>query len=245
MNDWTLIFSKHSRVLVPFITAMLAVSIARLLSDSLVMQQVHGIATMLLMVGMTLYALDSVVRFIGLGDDRLGLMSPKSPWLMLLLNAVALGALLALAYTAHLLPTMFETGSTAMARLRGFGSYLVSVTAGLGLVTVLVYALKAVRGRGLFRALSWGAIAVVEAGLVAVTIATVISVFGERQWALGVSGAEDAVNVHLGFVPVSVLDPASHPSAVTGFAVANLVFALVLWGTAWLLSRRRNNYIEL
>lgn len=110
MNDRTLTPAKHSRVLVPCIAVMLAVSIARLFSDSLLMQQVRGITTMLLAIGITLYALDSVVRFI--------------------------------------------------------------------------------------------------------------------------------------FVLVTVRYPASNLSVITGFAVANLVLAFVLWGLAWLLSRRQNNYIE-
>lgn len=245
MNDWNLALIRHARVLGPLIGAMLLVSITRLFSDSILMEQIHGITTMLLAAGITVYALDALVRLIGLADDRLALMSPRSRWQVLLVNAAVLAALLVLGYIAHVIPTLVHQGMNVADQFWELFAYLVSVCAGFGLMTMLVYLLKPIRTRGTFRSSTWGLVAVTQLGLIAGTVAIVIAVLGEGRWVLGVSGAQGTGNVYAGFVPVTILQAESAHTPILLFVVANACLAAVMWIFGWILSRRKNNFIEL
>ncbi|WP_058234754.1 hypothetical protein [Devriesea agamarum] len=243
MTDLRLMAFKHGRIMMPLILLMAILSIVRLISDDVIVQQIHGIGVMLLSVGLAVYALDYLIRLIGLSEDRLLLLSPKPRWIIAALSSLVMGILLTIGYIAAIIPQVSADGDELLNQLIMFVSYIVSVFSGLGLMVFVVYLLKGVRGKTALRASTWLLFVVIVGAAMAACILSVIHLTEHSNWSIGVASNNSAVNVYATILPVTVLDVKDIAGLALSFAGANAIAGLIFWVSASLLARRPNNYI--
>lgn len=231
--------------MLPLVAVVAMLSLVRLFSDELLARQIYGIGVMLLTVGLTIYALDSVVRLIGLGDDRLLLLSPLPRWRLATLSILILSAFLLLCYLATLLPLLKEPSINVAAHGVGLLSYAVSVLTGLGLMLFIVYVIKGFRRRASYVILAWTLFAVVVAGLVTACISALDRLANLDQWILGVSASDSAVNIYASILPIAVIGVSGGDGIVILLSLCNLALGALLWIAATLLARKATNYLRL
>ena len=245
MSDAKLILLKHGRVIIPIIGLSVALSIVRMFSDALFSVQLHGVGTMLVFTGLTLYALDAIMRLVGLGDDRLMLLSPAPRWLLATHVVAQLAGLLTVAYVVALLPLFRMTGVDWRIEAVKALAYVVSVLAGLGLMLLVVYSLKGIGRRMLFLATCWVTYIVIVGLLTVLCVWPLQSVFTLRDWLLGVSGRTDTANVYAALLPLTVNGLSERSDVVLLFTAGNAALACLTWAASALFGRRRQNYLKL
>lgn len=247
MTDFRLLLRKHGRILTAILCLMLFLSVVRLISDTLVVQQIYGVGEMLLGVALTFYALLSILSTTALGDDRLLLLSSKSRWQISCANVVVLLGYLLLSYLFASLPHYARETISLSSGILEFASYAVSVFCGLGLMLCIVYVLKAlyIGKRSLFVGLAWflylAVVSLFSWGL----IVLVEHLLPDVSWLLGVGGGETVINVYATILPISILNTQLSESQIFVFLSANLALALMFWILSYLLSRRAINYLNL
>ena len=244
-SDNRLFAVKYGRTMVPLITMILILSLVRLSLDQLVVQQVYGIGVMLIEVALTLYALDASLRLTGLCDDRLLLLSPLSRWQLAVRSTCVLSLYLLLGYIATLLPLLNSQSVNLTLQLANLLGYGVSVFTGLGLMLLITYAVKSIRERFQFILSTWVLFSVTTFLAVALCVRALNSAVPSANWLLGVSSAENTINLYAANLPVTAVGLAGHTSTVFLFILTNLVLGAVFWAGALALARRKHNFIRL
>lgn len=245
MSDWRLAVLRHGRVLAPLVGASCILVVVRLFSDHLAAKQVHGIGVMLLMVAMTVYALDYVIGVIGLGNDRLLLLSPTSRFRTLLMSCTVMSGYLVAGYVVTSIPAWHETTRGWPSVLLEGAGYLTSLFVGFGMVSALTYSAKFVRGRGAMRIVCWAAVTALQAVLSGMCAVMLVRHFGVESWIIGAGSDADVVNVFSGLIPISALGVHDPERLCWPFIATNIVFGIVLWTAARFQAGRGVNYIEL
>ena len=244
-SDNQLFAVKYGRTMVPLIAIILILSIVRLSLDQLVVKQVYGIGVMLIEVALTLYALDASLRLTGLCDDRLLLLSPLSRWQLAVRSTCVLSLYLLLGYIATLLPLLNSQPVNLTLQLANLLGYGVSVFTGLGLMLLIAYAAKSIRERFPFIMSTWALFSVTTLLAVTLCVRALNSAVPSANWLLGVSSAENTVNLYAANLPVTAVGLGTHTPTVFLFILANLVLGTVFWAGALALARRKHNFIRL
>lgn len=244
-SDNRLFAVKYGRTMVPLIAMILVLSVVRLSLDQLVVQQVYGIGVMLIEVALTLYALDASLRLTGLCDDRLLLLSPLSRWQLAVRSTCVLSTYLLLGYIATLLPLLNSQSVNLTLQLANLLGYGVSVFTGLGLMLLITYAVKSIRERFQFILSTWVLFSVTTALAVALCVHSLNSAVPSANWLLGVSSAENTVNLYAANLPVTAVGLAGHTPTVFLFILTNLILGAVFWAGTLALARRKHNFIRL
>lgn len=246
MTDTRLLFVKHGRIFLPLTACLVVLDVIRVLSDELVVQQIYGIGTMLLFVTLTVYSLDAVIRLIGLGEDRLLLLSPWPRWRLCVVNVVVLGAFLVAVQLIGQIPSLVHAQQSFGTCIGALTAYLISIISGFGLMAMLVYALKKTCSSK-FRLLIFVWVSYVLTLLIvsAVLIKTIDVFDPGLQWLLGVTAQNDATNLFAAILPITFFGKTMGWAVSAIEMVANLCFGLVCWITARFLSSRKTNFLQL
>lgn len=245
MTDFRLLAIKHGRVMILLIMVIIALAIVRVVSDELVVQQIYGIGVMLVEIAITLYALDAVLRLTGACDDRLLLLSPLSRWHLAVCNMLVLSLYLLCGYGATLLPLAKSSSVDGVVQLANLLGYIVSIFTGLGLMLLVSYALKNIRTRFPYLLSAWFVFSVTILLAVIACVLMLKKVAPEAQWLLGVTSSDSIVNLYSASLPVTVIGLGDQVNNAFFFIAANMLLGIIVWLSAFMLSRRKNNFIRL
>ncbi len=245
MNDKSLLAIKHGRVMLPLSLLMGVLTALRLASDELVVQQIFGIGRMLIGFILVLYALDSIVQLVGLCDDRLLLSSPIYRWKLTTLSASILGMYLLLATLIGMVPDVMHEGYDVAMLAPDLISYVVSVITGLGLMVMIAYMVKNISSRTTLRISAW-LMYIATTGLLAYgSIKFARHYVSDLLWMIGATNVAEIVNVYAGMMPITLLNVSFELSTQYLFCAINFAIGCIFWMVGWMLSKKRNNYLEV
>jgi len=231
--------------MLPLVGMLVVLAGIRSFNDELVVQQIYGVSSMLLFVGLTTYSLDAVQRVVGLGEDRLLLLSPRSRWSVAAKTISVVCVFLAAGYLATLIPHLEEVSAQPGVHVMGLVGYIISIVAGLGLMLFVVYLLKPIRNRVWFVLGSWLLFGAVVATTAVGCILALTRGADMTNWLLGVSAGDGFTNVYASVLPITVGGIPQGSKVPLAFVAGNLLLAVFFWLLAALLARRPNNYLRL
>ena len=110
---------------------------------------------------------------------------------------------------------------------------------------LITYAAKSIRERFQFILSTWVLFSVTTVLAVALCVHALNSAVPSANWLLGVSSAENTVNLYAANLPVTAVGLGTHTPTVFLFILANLVLGAVFWAGALALARRKHNFIRL
>ena len=110
---------------------------------------------------------------------------------------------------------------------------------------LITYAAKSIRERFQFILSTWVLFSVTTVLAVALCVHSLNSVVPSANWLLGVSSAENTVNLYAANLPVTAVGLAGHTPTVFLFILANLILGAVFWADTLALARRKHNFIRL
>ena len=110
---------------------------------------------------------------------------------------------------------------------------------------LITYAVKSIRERFQFILSTWVLFSVTTVLAVALCVRALNSAVPSANWLLGVSSAENTVNLYAANLPVTAVGLGGHNQTVFLFILANLILGTVFWAGALALARRKHNFIRL
>lgn len=247
MTDLKLVFLRHARLLWGLLLATAILSLIRIFFESTTMLQIQGLVNMLLAVGISVYSLDYIVRFVSLGEDRMLFLSPKPRWQMLLYICLTLSALIFAQYLLAALPNVMQGTNHSLA-IQGalVVSKVISIAAGFAMVSLIAFSVKSLSSRASIRFVAWASFVVVQALLLALLVLFVQQATAIDQWVLGVTIGTEYAPAFAGLVPLEILGLAQYSETIWQILGANALLALAAAIGVWLVGvRRRQNFLEL
>lgn len=132
-----------------------------------------------------------------------------------------------------------------MVQLANLLGYIVSIFTGLGLMLLVSYTLKNIRTRFPYLLSAWFVFSVTILLAVIACVQILKKVAPETQWLLGVTSSDSIVNLYSASLPVTVIGLADQVNSAFFFIAANMLLGIIVWLSAFMLSRRKNNFIRL
>ncbi len=245
MNDKRLLAIKHGRIMLPLIGLILILALVRINSDELIALEVFSIGRMLIDFILVLYALDSIIQVSGLCADRLMLMSSVSRWKIALYNAIVVGVYLLIAHEVGMLPQLYIDSYEISHFYFDLLGYITALTFGLGLMVFVTDLLKDMRSRSSLHICAW----ILYISLNCLLAYFYIRLFKTFQidspWIIGVVNTPSTYNIYAALLPITILDASLVVKSYLQFILINLGMGILVWLAGWLLSLKRNNYLEI
>ena len=107
------------------------------------------------------------------------------------------------------------------------------------------YTLKNIRTRFPYLLSAWFVFSVTILLAVIACVQILKKVAPEAQWLLGVTSSDSIVNLYSASLPVTVIGLGDQVNSAFFFIAANMLLGIIVWLSAFMLSRRKNNFIRL
>lgn len=245
MNDKRLLAIKHGRIMLPLSGLLLILAIIRINSNELVVQQIFSVGRMLIDFILFLYALDSIVQLTGLCSDRLLLLAPISRWKLTIDNALIVGVYLTIAHVIGIIPQCVQDDFVANTYWFDFIGFLASLVTGLGLMVLIVHLVKVMKSRSSMHISAW----ILYLGITFLIVYWCIRILPvydiDTLWIIGAVQNSQTCNIYAGIIPITLLDILVPAETYYLFTMMNLGLGIIFWLFAWLLSKKKNNYLEV
>ncbi len=245
MNDRRLLAIKHGRIMLPLAGLILILAIVRINSDELAVLQAFAVGRMLIDFILVLYALDSIIQLAGLCADRLLLLSPMSRWRITLNNVCIVGLYLLIAHIIGMIPQFTYDNFELNSFWIDLSGYIAALISGLGLMVFVAFLMKGIRSKTSMHIFDW----LLYIGFTIIWTYLFVGLFKtyniDSLWIIGVSESILTCNIYAGLLPITLIDVAISSSVYFQFVLINLSVGTALWIVAWLLSKKRNNYLEV
>lgn len=245
MNDKRLLAIKHGRIMLPLSGLLLVLAIVRINSDELVAQQIFSVGRMLIDFILFLYALDSIVQLTGLCSDRLLLLAPLSRWKLTIDNVLIVGIYLIIAHVIGMIPQCVQDDFTVNTFWFDFVGFLASLVTGLGLMVLITRLVKGMKSRTSMHIGAW----VLYLGITSLIVYWCIRIMPvydiDTLWIIGAVQNSQTCNIYAGIVPITLLDILLPAETHYLFTMMNLGLGIIFWAFAWLLTKKKNNYLEV
>ncbi|MGL5550069.1 MAG: hypothetical protein ACRDD4_10265 [Culicoidibacterales bacterium] len=242
LHECKLITMKHSKNLLPvLLIAVLMCGIRLVYDDNLIIMQIHSILLIIsecFVCGYTLYYLNSLI---GLGQDKLILMSPKPKFTVLLLSTLILVIFMMLNFILFSAP-MLLAGKMSFILLT-IGKRLLSMLAGIGTFMLFTLILKGTNNKLLIKYVPWIASIIITLVVSIGTIGYLDSITSsELNWLVGSSLSTELSQIYLGLLVINV----DFDGSIAFISILNFAFCVVTWSLIYVLMKRmRINYLEL
>ncbi|MGL6058954.1 MAG: hypothetical protein ACRC17_11640 [Culicoidibacterales bacterium] len=242
LHECKLITMKHSKNLLPvLLIAVLMCGIRLVYDDNLIIMQIHSILLIIsecFVCGYALYYLNSLI---GLGQDKLILMSPKPKFTVLLLSTLILVIFMMLNFILFSAP-MLLAGKMSFILLT-IGKRLLSMLAGIGTFMLFTLILKGTNNKLLIKYVPWIASIIITLVVSIVTIGYLDSITSsELNWLVGSSLSTELSQIYLGLLVINV----DFDGSIAFISILNFAFCVVTWSLIYVLMKRmRINYLEL
>ena len=245
MTDTKLLAIKHGRILVPLIALKYLLTIAAPAIDNIAVAMAYELGCLILVVALAVYAIHSVLRLTGVCDDRLALLSPTSRITLAAKNMAILAGYLIVSYLASYIPTFRESKPDMAHYLLPIPNYCISVFTGLSLMLFISYLLKSVRKRFALVVSAWISYAAVTAAGLAGIVLSLSGMHDQPHWLVGAAPGAKGFNFYSGIIPTCIVGVTPSVKVILAVMGANLAAGIIFFAGAYMLQRRRNNYLPV